>query len=317
MTDMGIVASVRHRLVTASKATGIPNELLQRRYAFERLLVRMEELGLADDFCLKGAMAFAAVTGDVRRPTRDMDMTGRVPAGERDVLETWRAIAAHVPSEPDGMTFLDDTFRSERIQSAADEPGVRITGEARIGTAKVPLKVEISYGNAITPGAVVMDYPTVLEGSRSPRILCYSKETMLAEKFEAACSLGVRTSRFKDFYDIRGLARSVAFDGALVAEAFRNTFASRGTPLPAEDPAVFGEGFLAEGQRGWMNFQRKQDFKDTQTYADLVEEIRPLVMGAAAAALGAESGRWVPGTGWVEAPADEDAAEDGRSFRPF
>jgi hypothetical protein len=320
MADFGIIASVRHRLVNATKVTGVPNEILMRRYAFERMLVRMVETGHGEEFCLKGAMAFAAVTGDARRPTRDMDFSGRTPLGPDETLDIWRAIAAHSPAEDDGLTFLVETFRSEGIQEGSDEPGVRILGDARLGTARIPLKIEVSYGHALTPGAVRMEYPTILEGSSSPTILCYSKETMLAEKFEAACSLGVRTSRFKDFYDIRGLARSVDFDGPLLAQALRNTFERRGTPLPETDPDVFHADFADEGQRGWTVFLRKQGFKDGQTYPELVAEIRPLVMGAARMARDpGDAARWIPGTGWEAVPdqGNDAAPEEDRSFTPF
>ncbi|MCP6484491.1 hypothetical protein NL492_27170, partial [Klebsiella pneumoniae] len=80
----------------------------------------------------------------------------------------------------DAVEFVPSSFQASVINEASDEPGTRIMGEARIGNARIPLKIEISHGQAMTPGAVMMDYPTVLGGMSAPRILVYSKETMLA-----------------------------------------------------------------------------------------------------------------------------------------
>jgi hypothetical protein len=147
-----------------------------------------------------------------------------------------------------------------------------------------------------------------------PRVLCYSAETILAEKFEAICSLGTFNSRFKDFYDIREISRRVDFDGAIAAEAFRNTFSRRGTALPSENPASFQPDFEAIGERGWRAFQRRQGFVDAQSFAELVAEITPLVMGVVSLAKGQEGlPYWKPGNGWVNAPRPDDA----RTFESF
>ncbi|MGD8837309.1 MAG: nucleotidyl transferase AbiEii/AbiGii toxin family protein [Desulfobacteraceae bacterium] len=48
----------------------------------------------------------------------------------------------------------------------------------------------------------------------SPRLLCYSRESLIAEKFEAMLKHRELNSRMKDFYDIWLLSRHFGFEGA-------------------------------------------------------------------------------------------------------
>lgn len=309
MPGPNVAASIAQRLLNASRALGISHELLVRRYVFERLLWRLQHSPHAGELCLKGAMSFLAVTGDLRRPTKDMDFLGRDGMAPGDALAMFREIALVQPDEDDGLRFDADGFAGEAIKEHHEQPGSRIHGIAWLGHSRVRLKLEVAYGDVLTPGAVMMDYPTVLANTPPPRILVISKETMLAEKFEAVCSLGERNTRFKDFYDIRGLARATTLDGGVAAEALSRTFANRGTPLPTEMPVAFLPGFEGAGQRGWAAFKLKQGLKDAQPFPELVAEIAPLVMGLAARALSGDAqGSWSPGKGWTEARDQEERA---------
>ncbi|GJD90644.1 hypothetical protein BHAOGJBA_4186 [Methylobacterium hispanicum] len=305
-----LAASRRSLLQTQANKLGISNELMMRRYVFERFLDRLGSSGHRDELVLKGAMALIAVTQTFGRPTKDMDMLGLNPLSQGDALELIRQVASIAPEHDDAVEFIPSSFKASIINEEAKEPGTRILGEARIGTARIPIKIEISHGQAMTPGAVLMDYPTVLGGMAAPKVLVYSKETMLAEKFEAVVSLGTHISRFKDFYDIRQLARRLEFDGSVAATAFRNTFGNRGTDIPAAEPAAFAPAFAAvAGQRGWSSFLHKQVIKDPATFGEVIDEIRPFVMEVAAMARGdAPVRNWAPGGGWsspveVHAPA--------------
>lgn len=315
MPDPRVEKSVLQRILNASQRIGVSHDLMLRRYVFERLLHRVAASPYAGELCLKGAMSFLAVTGDVRRPTKDMDFLGRTAMPAADTLAMFREIAAIDPGVDDGLTFLVDGFSTETIKGGADQPGTRVNGVVKLGSARVTLKLEVAYGDVLTPGAVRMTYPTVLDAFEAPTVLVVSKETMLAEKFEAVCSLGERNTRFKDFQDIRGLSRLVALDGALAAEAMRATFANRGTPLPESDPVALTGAFDEAGERGWSAYLRKQGVRDGQRFSDLVREIRPLVMGLAEAArTGTAPGTWVPGEGWSEALAPEPEARAFVSF---
>ena len=79
-----------------------------------------------------------------------------------------------------------------------------------------------------------MDYPTLLD-KENVRVLAYSKETIVAEKFEAIVKLTTFNTRMKDFYDISFLANEFNFEGAAIQEAIKNTFYRRQTSLSSAD----------------------------------------------------------------------------------
>ena len=55
----------------------------------------------------------------------------------------------------------------------------------------------------------------------------YSIETTVAEKTDAILSLMEFSSRMKDYYDIYYLANKFDFEGEVLAEALKKTFANR------------------------------------------------------------------------------------------
>jgi predicted nucleotidyltransferase component of viral defense system len=300
MTKTSSAASVLARIQNEAKALGVSHELLMRRYVFERFLFRLSQSAQRDTLVLKGAMALAAVTRTFGRATRDLDMLGLETLSASQALDQIRTIAETSPSDPDPVVFDVAGFSVEAINVRAEEPGHQVSGQARIGNARIPLKIEIAHGHVVSPAPMRMRYPTVLDGTEAPEILCYTPETMLAEKFEAIVSLGVHTSRFKDFYDVRELSRKIPFDGAAAAAAFRATFERRGTSLPTEVPASFLPAFADIGAAGWRHFLKKLAASDPQSFVDLIAEIEPFVMRIAAMARsdGAEAD-WVPQSGWT------------------
>jgi hypothetical protein len=93
----------------------------------------------------------------------------------------------------------------------------------------------------------------------APQIHGYSKESMIAEKFEAMVRLGIMNSRMKDYWDIGWLSRQFDFDGNTLADAITATFAARHTVLPP-DPVAFTEEFVQDKtkQSQWKAFLRKK-----------------------------------------------------------
>ena len=302
MINEGLAASRNAKIINEAKAIGVSPEMLMRRYVFERFLVRLGRSEHREKLVLKGAMALVAVTRSMNRITRDMDMLGLEKLTPAQALGLVKAIAASDPYEADAVWFDLGSFTVEAINARAEEPGHQIKGMAKVGNTQIPLKIEISHGHTVTPAPMSMRYPTVLEDTSAPDILCYTPETILAEKFEAITSLGTSTSRFKDFYDVRELGRKVPFNGIAAAAAFQATFGHRETELPTSPPASFLPDFHAAGERGWQSFMKKQGRSDPQSFADMIAEIEPFVMHIATMARdGSSVMDWEPGNGWVEA----------------
>ena len=135
---------------------------------------------------------------------------------------------------------------------------MRIRLEARLDDARIPMQVDIGFGDVIVPPAQEATYPTLL-GHSAPRILTYPREVAIAEKCEAMVSLAVTNSRMKDFYDVYQLASSFEFDGIVLSRAIGATFDRRGTLRPITEPVVWSAEFLGapERQAQWRAFLRR------------------------------------------------------------
>lgn len=139
---------------------------------------------------------------------------------------------AQVAVEDDGLVFLPDTVTAEAIRENDNYQGVRVNIEARLGNARIPLQVDIGFGDAVTPKAGKIVFPTLLEFP-APKVAAYPKETAIAEKFEIMVKLGMANSRMKDYYDLWTLCQEFDFDGDVLSAAIRATFRRRKTALPS------------------------------------------------------------------------------------
>ena len=117
------------------------------------------------------------------------------------------------------------------VQVGPEYAGVRVRFIGTLDNARVHMQIDIGFDDIIYPGPVEIEYPTIL---KSPvlKLLCYSRESAVAEKFEAMLKLGELNSRMKDFYDIWLLSRQFDFNGKELAEAIRLTLDHRGTVIP-------------------------------------------------------------------------------------
>ena len=202
-----VAASVRDRLLDRSRKTREDFQFLLQRYASERFLHRLGESARRDRYILKGAMLFALWGGAAYRATRDLDFAGYGSSEASGVLAAMREVCA-VPVAEDGLVFDAGTLTAEPIRGDAEYHGLRVQFEAMLGVARIPMQVDIGFGNAIEPPATEADYPTLLD-MPTPRIRAYPQEAVVAEKLHAMVVLGERNSRYKDFYDLLHLRATV------------------------------------------------------------------------------------------------------------
>jgi predicted nucleotidyltransferase component of viral defense system len=297
-TDVG--ASVRARLLGLAREQGEDFQLLLTRYANERLLFRLSASGHAQQFVLKGAALFALWTGKPHRATRDLDLLGFGDPGVAHVREVFSKVLAHNVVD-DGVQFDLATLAVDLIRENQEYGGVRVEVVARVTNARVRLQVDVGFGDAITPEALVVEIPPLLDFP-APRLRAYPRETVVAEKLEAMVKLGMANSRMKDFYDLAVLARSFSFDGELLTRAIRATFERRKNPLPTTTPvaltATFAEDSMKRTQ--WSGFVRKVGILGGDTLTDTIAGVRAFVEGPllAASGAGAVPKSWQVGKGW-------------------
>ena len=193
MPVKNLAASVRDRLLNQAKRTKRPfNELLQY-YAMERFLYRLAKSKYAAQFVLKGALMLRVWQSSESRPTMDVDLLGITSNDEDEITAQIREILS-TEVEPDGLHFDTSSVTAERIIEDADYQGLRIRFHGTLGSAKVNMQLDIGFGDVVFPEAVLSKYPTILDFP-APELRCYSRESAIAEKFEAMVKLGELNSR--------------------------------------------------------------------------------------------------------------------------
>jgi hypothetical protein len=236
----------------------------------------------------------------MHRPTKDLDLLGN-GAPDLDRLAGIFRDVCGVQVEDDGVTFDPKGVAAEQIKEDADYEGVRVTMRARIGTAKLDLQIDVGFGDAVTPEATEIDFPTLLD-AEPLRIRAYPRETVVAEKVEAMVHLGIANSRMKDFFDIWFLARNFAFEGRVLSAALRATFVRRGTSIPAVPPVALTAAFAADASKmaQWKAFVARAGLARDVSLADVVEAVAGFAWPPLEAAREARpfSGLWAPLGPW-------------------
>jgi hypothetical protein len=278
-----VAASVRQRLQNTARKTSRPFQEVLDYYAMERFLYRLACSAHAGRFVLKGALLFRAWNAPASRPTRDIDLLGRMENTVEALVPVFREVCGQ-PVEPDGMVFHAETVAGMVIREEADYAGVRVTFLATLQNARVAMQIDVGFGDVVTPAAAPTDYPTILDFP-APRLNGYSRETVVAEKFEAMVKLGLVNSRMKDFYDIWLLSRQFDFDGPTLAKAVSRTFANRKTTIVPQ-PFALTPAFAADAgkQAQWQAFQRKSRLDDVPAgLQEVVEALGAFLLPVAAA----------------------------------
>jgi hypothetical protein len=251
-----VAASVHQRLLNRARAEERPfNELLQY-FALERFLYRLGRSPYRDQLVLKGAMMLTAWGGVFPRPTRDIDLLGRMDNAVSHVVSIIQEICEQDAMD-DGLHFAAETVSGERIIEIADYEGVRIRFTAYLGSARIPMQVDIGFGDSVVRGPTPIRFPTILDFP-PPELQGYSRESTIAEKLQIMVRLGEVNSRMKDFFDIWLLATRFHFEGAVLAQAIGETFRTRRTAIP-HSPVAFSDAFAQDPDRQvqWEAFLRR------------------------------------------------------------
>lgn len=296
-----LAASVHQRLLNHARATGRPfNEVLQR-FALERFLYRLGHSPYVRRFVLKGALMLTAWQVPYPRPTRDIDLLGRMENSVEEVVSAVEAICQESVTD-DGLRFEAEGIVGERITEAANYAGVHLRFAAYLGKARIPMRIDVGFGDPLVPGASTVQLPAILDFP-PPEVQGYSRESAIAEKYQIMVYLGEINSRMKDFYDIWSLATHFPFEGPTLAQAILETFESRRTPL-SPYPIAFSDAFALdrEKQVQWEAFRRRLGREDMPADFRRVVQILSTFLHPVTEALvegRTFEQRWEPGHRWL------------------
>lgn len=304
MTDRApanIVASIHQRLLNLAHQIGRSFNDLVLYYAIERFLYRLSQSPFADRVILKGGLMLQVWNAPAMRVTRDIDLLGRLNNDPEQIRNVVRAVCS-IAVGSDGLLFDPQTVATVRIAEDADYEGVRATFRGRFGNTPLAMQVDFGFSDVITPAPVSISYPTMLDHAPA-RLLAYTRETVVAEKFEAMVKLAELNSRMKDFFDVWVLAESFPFEGPVLADAIRSTFARRGTAV-APEPICFSERFASTPAKlaQWKGFvKRARVSRAPSDFPQVVAQVRAFLQPVAEAIAGQRDHdrRWRPGEAWV------------------
>ena len=303
MASKNLAASVKQRLLNLSRERGQDFNLVLTRYGVERILYRLSCSNHRDEFVLKGAMLFHLWSDAPHRPTRDVDLLGEGAPDVGRVGDVFREICI-TSVDDDGIDFDSDTIRVERIRDDSEYHGVRVRIEGWLGEARLPVQVDVGFGDAVIPAPEIVEFPALLD-QPSPKLRAYRRETVVAEKLQAMVDLGIANSRMKDFYDLRYLASCFSFDGSTLLAAIQSTFRRRGETYPAEIPIALTAAFAGDAskQEQWVAFMRRSKLgEEGLTLKQVVEFLAEFLRPPLAALKAGDSldSTWPPGGPWQE-----------------
>lgn len=256
-----IAASVLAKLKNKANESGRTYQLCLQLFCQEEFLRRLEKSRYAENLVLKGGLFIYTITDFDSRVTMDVDfLLQKVPNTPEQLKTVMEEIIA-VPTGNDFVTY--EIKRIAPIAVAKKYAGIGVSLVARIKNTKTPLNIDFGVGDVIVPEQEKRKIPTQLEDFPAPTVNTYSLETTIAEKIDAILNLMEFSSRMKDYYDIYYLSNKFDFNGALLVEAMKKTFANRDHSFTVEQ---FEQVMVFDGeeamQKKWKAFCRKTDIKD-------------------------------------------------------
>lgn len=264
-------ASVLARLKNKSKESGRSYQLCLQLFCQEEFLRRLEKSDYSDNFVLKGGLFIYSLTKFDSRVTVDIDfLLKSLP----NTPEQLRAILEKIISVDTGNKFITFEITSVLPISVAKKyAGISASLVAHIKNTRTPFSIDFGVGDVIVPKQEKRKIPTQLNDFSAPMINTYSLETTIAEKIDAILSLMEFSSRMKDYYDIYYLANKFDFDGKILVDALKRTFANREHKFMVEQ---FEQvmSFDADDlmQRKWKAFIKKIDAK-TDDFSKVINTI--------------------------------------------
>ena len=267
-----VAASVLARLKNKSIECGRSYQLCLQLFCQEEFLRRLEKSKYAENLVLKGGLFLYSLTGFDSRVTVDVDFLLRQVPNTAEQLKSLLEEIIAVPTGNDFVTF--EIKNIAPIAVAKKYAGIGASIIARIKNTRTPFSIDFGVGDVIVPKQEKRQIPTQLPDFESPTINTYSIETTVAEKLDAILSLMEFSSRMKDYYDIYYIANKFDFDGKVLTEALRKTFANREHSFTLEQfmkVMCFADDTAM--QKKWKAFVRKIN-TETDDYSTVLKTIK-------------------------------------------
>ena len=246
-------------------------------YGLERTIYRLSVSKYAEKFTLKGGIfLYALFDGEYARATMDIDLLAqRITNDAEEMTNVFNDIFS-IECD-DALRFDLNTLEVINIAEFKEYHGVNVSIMGYLDRTKVPVSIDIGFGDVVYPERMKMKFPVLLD-MEVPEIYVYSIYSVIAEKFEAFVSLGLANGRYKDFYDIYVLTDSYDLDGMELMKAIVETFTHRGTSF--DDIAAFDDDFTKDEarQRRWKAFIKKKKALVKVEFEETMQLLKELLL---------------------------------------
>lgn len=264
-------ASIKSRLknIAIKENSTMQNELVT--YALERTIYRMSISKYSDNFTLKGGIfLYALFNRQYPRATMDIDFLANKIANDSEFMKEVFTEIFLIQCD-DALYFDISSLKVENITEFKEYHGVNVSILALLEKTKIPVSIDIGFGDIVYPDRIKMDFPVLLD-MEIPSVNAYSIYSAIAEKFEAIVSLGRYNSRYKDFYDIYAISQKHTLNGSDLYNALVETFNHRNTSF--NNIVAFSDDFINDPSldKKWESFKKKKqvnqdiDFKTVITH---------------------------------------------------
>ncbi len=252
-----------------SAEKNISAQLVMQNYMLERLLERISVSKYQPNLILKGGFLISAIVGLDTRATMDLDTTIKgfdvTHDAVRRIFEEICAI-----SLDDDVKF--EVLNTSDIREGDDYPGIRVSLRANYPPLAVPLSVDVTTGDKITPREIEYTFKLLFD-DRMIKIMAYNLETVLAEKLETVLARGIANTRPRDFYDIYILyeIRGHECDKMVLKNALAETASKRrSSPILSNYKVVMETIASSEQLKGfWRKYQADFDYAQDIDFANI------------------------------------------------
>ena len=252
----------------------ISAQLVMQNYMLERLLERISLSKYKNNFILKGGFLISAIVGLDTRATMDLDTTVK---GFTLTHESIREIFGEICAVDIADDVKFELAGISDIREGDDCPGIRVALKANYLPISIPLTVDVTTGDVITPREIEYTFPLLFD-DRTISILAYNLETVLAEKIETVLSRSIANTRPRDFYDIHILyaLRGAECDAKMMLQALKRTADKRGSRKALEVyPDIITEIRESKQLQGfWEKYQREFDYAKGNSFDDVCDTIQ-------------------------------------------
>ena len=256
-----------------AKKKGIHAQEVLQIFMFERIIERLSVSPYKDRFILKGGLLISAILGVAERTTMDMDTTVKgLPMDEQSIRKAIREILDQPVDDGIEFQLLDLT----PIHEDDEYENFRASVQATYGKMKIPMKIDITTGDEITPKEIQFSYPFLFD-DRRVMVKAYTQETILTEKYETIIRRNVGNTRARDFYDLHLLYRLYRenADWNLLKQAVLATAKKRNSISVLQNtrqilPALKESTVL---QDLWKRYQAQNLYAKEITYSEVMETV--------------------------------------------